>query len=475
MLFTTLPFAILVATTFVAFYATGSATWQTAVLIIASMIFYGYGQPGLLILLVASALINGGCAAALARRKSAIERRVIAVGGVIVNVAVLVFFKYAGLVAGSLAAVGMGTPSVAEWLATIPLPIGISFYTFQGISLVVDTWRGDDTLAEDRSRPRLAACQSQLVRGMLFVLFFPQLVAGPIVKAHDFYPQIQPKRFGDIPWAFVVRSLITGYFLKMVIADNLHEHLIWMQRPYFFSQAPVILAMLLVAYSAQIFADFAGYSAIAIGLAALFGYRLRPNFDFPYIADSFGNFWRRWHISLSSWLREYLYIPLGGNRHGETRTLVNLFLVMVLGGLWHGAAWKYATWGVCHGLLLAAERPFRNTWPLTSRHPLCVVVRSLVVLWAVSLAWLLFSLPALTDAGSYLVAMVTNSGNGIAWWLGLTLAIYVTPVAVYHLLFGIPAVRQRVPQAALPMLYGIMLALTVFNRGNSQPFIYFQF
>ena len=471
MLFTSWSFIGLVLATFVAFYVVRSSVSQSRVLILASMIFYGFGQPGLLGLLLFSAVVNGICSWGVEQASSAAGRRTIASVGVIVNLAVLGFFKYAGLLATTLAGLRLCPATIEEWLVAVPLPVGISFFTFQGISLVVDTWRLE---RPNIDAEKAATLLGALEKAVFFIIFFPQLVAGPIVKARDFYPQIVPKRLADVPWRTVIESLVAGYFLKLVVADNLKDQTIWMQYPYYVGHSSVILAALLVGYSAQIFADFAGYSLIAVGLAALFGYELMQNFDFPYIADSFGDFWRRWHISLSSWLREYLYIPLGGNRHGEYRTLLNVFLVMFLGGLWHGAAWKYAAWGGFHGLALAIERPFRGTRLMTSRRWPYVVGRTALVFVGVSLAWLLFVMPSFGGAVAYGRAMVTNTGQGVAWWLGLGLSIYIAPVILYHAI-GLPAVRRRVPDAALPILYGIMLALIVFNHGNTQPFIYFQF
>ena len=279
--------------------------------------------------------------------------------GIAANLSILAFFKYAGLLSRTFLSIDpQQGGGVGHFIAMIPLPVGISFFTFQGMSLVADTF-GSRNLPQLQQIVHRKASRHWL-HTMLFVSYFPQLVAGPILKAHEFLPQIRQKFFGTINWERCFRPLILGYFLKMVIADNLKDYTYWIEYPYFLEFHSLHLLGMLFGYSMQIFADFAGYSLIAIGIGRLFGYELMTNFNFPYISRSFSEFWRRWHISLSSWLRDYLYVPLGGNRKGRVRTYLNLFLVMFLGGLWHGAAWSYAVWGTTHGLFLAVERALRK-------------------------------------------------------------------------------------------------------------------
>ncbi|MEQ8682884.1 MAG: MBOAT family O-acyltransferase, partial [Cyclobacteriaceae bacterium] len=229
----------------------------------------------------------------------------------------------------------------SDFLIAIPLPIGISFFTFQGISLLVDAYRNR---AGTSDQIRVLPFWKLLFHTSLYISLFPQLVAGPIVKAHDFYPQIRTKYLSGIQWNYVFQHVVTGYFLKMVVADNLKDftgELVW---PSFERFSSVELLVYLFGYSMQIFADFAGYSLIAIGISGLFGYIIPQNFNFPYVASGFSDFWKRWHISLSTFLKEYLYIPLGGNRKGRVRTYLNLMIVMALGGLWHGALFMDWHW-----------------------------------------------------------------------------------------------------------------------------------
>lgn len=481
MLFASWPFVVLMATSFCLFHIARSQSFQTAVLIAASAVFYGYGQPKLLTLLVGSALINGFASYAVRCLESPRLRFAVAAGGVALNLGILGLFKYGGLLGRALGPALHAPPSAVDWLVALPLPIGVSFYTFQGISLVVDEYRGVTGASGDTAmRGELAAPLPRFMADtLLFIMLFPQLVAGPILKAHDFYPQITAKRLADVNFGYAFKALVTGYFLKLVVADNLAEQTFWMRWPYCEGQSSLILVMLLVGYSAQIFADFAGYSLIAQGCAALFGYRLFDNFNFPYIASSFSDFWRRWHISLSSWLREYLYIPLGGNRHGTTRTLLNLIVVMILGGMWHGAAWRYGTWGLLHGAALAGERLLSG--PAAARRSgsegpwITRWLRMGFVFAFVSFAWLFFVMPSLAEVQGFLRAMAFNLQTPVAWWLGLVLALYIVPVAFYHLLGGFSAIRRRLPVSFVEFGYGAMIVAMIFNHGNAATFIYFQF
>ncbi len=316
MLFNSSVFLLLLAVTFFFYYQKWLLKYQVLILIFSSLIFYAYNNPALLILLLFSAGINVTSSYYVAYGNPA-NRKVIATAGVVFNLLVLAFFKYSPLMARSLFA---ANSSIGEFLLTIPLPIGISFYTFEGISLLVDVYK--EKRGENESLANISF-KEHAQRTLFFISFFPHLVSGPILKAHDFLPQIKTKLFKDIDWAKCFKQLVLGYFLKMVVADNLKDYTFNIAFPYFEAYSAITLLTLLVGYSCQIFADFAGYSLIAIGLAQLFGYSLINNFNFPYISSSFQEFWKRWHISLSSFLMEYLYFPLGGNRKGKFRTYLN--------------------------------------------------------------------------------------------------------------------------------------------------------
>lgn len=416
-----------------------------------------------------------------------------AIAGIVSNLIVLIFFKYSPLFSSTFSNPGN---SVGEFLISIPLPIGISFFTFQGISLVVDTFRSRD---EMKFRGVISGNKIEHLKStFLFISFFPQLVAGPIVKAHDFIPQIKSKFLKDIDWEFAFKAIVIGYFLKMVIADNIKEQTFWIEYPYFQGHSSTVLIVLLFGYSIQIFADFAGYSSIAIGLAAMFGYRLRDNFNFPYISTSFSEFWRRWHISLSSFLKEYLYIPLGGNQKGSVRTYINLFIVMFLGGLWHGAAWSYAVWGTFHGLALAVERFLQKNVNFGSAAPeilvtyqnasilslswrlIKVVLKTSIVFVFVTLAWLLFKLSEFEHALIYIKNIIINNFQIGSSKINLAIigliVLYSIPVIAYHLYY---LYREKYPNTNFkkfePIVYGIMIFSIITNSGIPGSFIYFQF
>ncbi|WP_246052950.1 MBOAT family O-acyltransferase [Leptospira semungkisensis] len=435
----------------------------------ASFYFYAYSDPWLLILLLFSIFWNASIVYLIQLPDFKSKKAVLALG-VVLNLTVLFFFKYSGLFAKTFLGNSQGTD--LHWIFLIPLPIGISFYTFHGISMVVDFYRiGPEILKEKISYPNL------ILKSSLYINFFPQLVAGPIVKAKEFFPQIKAKDFKDIPWLSATKILILGYFLKTVIADNLNDLTFVIDFPYNSHHSSFALILLIFGYSAQIFADFAGYSLIAIGTALLFGYQLPTNFNFPYISSNFSEFWRRWHISLSTWLRDYLYIPLGGNRKGNLRTYINLFLVMALGGLWHGAEWRYMVWGIGHGLLLLLERFLEQNFPFSlPKNKITFFLKGLFVFLCVSLLWLLFRLPNFEKAVQYLGLIGSNIALATDWELCSFLLFFSIPVFLYH---GYGWYKERSTQASNEWVsvigYSFLLFLIVLNRGPSASFIYFQF
>ncbi|HEX7014338.1 MAG TPA: MBOAT family O-acyltransferase [Cyclobacteriaceae bacterium] len=467
MLFNSFAFVVLLAITFVLYYTPRLSRFQIPILIISSLIFYAYNQPVLVLLLLLSITINI-FSSYYVTYGNPDRRKLYATLGVALNLAILAFFKYSPLFGRTLF---RETSSIGEFLISIPLPIGISFFTFQGISLVVDVYK-EKYFTDHDVIPR--SLVQHAMRTAFFKGFFPQLVSGPIVKAHEFLPQIGPKKFRDIDWERCFRLLVLGYFLKMVIADNLKEFTFWITYPYFQGLHTVTLVTLLFGYSCQIFADFAGYSLIAIGLAKLFGYNFKDNFNFPYISTSFKEFWKRWHISLSSFLMEYLYIPLGGNRKGKVRTYVNLMLTMILGGLWHGAAWSYAVWGTFHGVALAIERFITDKVKINSN----IVVNTLkgiMVFGFVTLAWLLFKLPEFSHVIEYFKTMMRHQGTP-SGSLMLYIMLYSLPVILYHIhyLAREREVHERVRRVEY-IPYGLMVFMIITNSGPAGAFIYFQF
>ena len=453
MSFTSWQFALFATIVFGVYYLPPFKPFQVQLLVAASIFFYGYGQPELLPLL-AVAVCGTYLFLVLALR----ERRWLPVG-IVFNLALLAFFKYKFLLFDPNAPALVGVP-IVDFLLRLPLPVGISFFVFHNISLLVDMTR------EKKAPPGL-------VDVFLYIIFFPQLVAGPITRAGMFIPQIEPKRFADIAFIEAAKWILAGFFFKLYVANNLNEMTSYMDFPLYETLRTQDRWLLVILYSYQIYADFFGYSGIAIGLALLFGYRLPINFDLPYSSASFSEFWTRWHISLSAWLRTYLYIPLGGNRRGKFRTYVNLIIVMGLGGLWHGAGLGYLAWGLMHGVLLAVERPFLETiqsvkW--AALRPL----RIAVVFTCVTMLWIFFRLPNFDHALGYLAGMFTPSTNPNPPKLFYDLALlYSLPVIIQHL--RVSSLVERRLAVWEPYLYGALGALTYLEAGPAAAFIYFQF
>jgi len=464
-------FFLFIAAVFPSYYLVRTSALQLLVLVVASLIFYAWQSPPLLGVFLCAWLITSLSSYGVLTAKTPLQAKFSATAGVLMNLGLLGFFKYKVLWIHDLAnIVAKGPESLGDWLVLAPLPIGISFYTFHGISLMIDVYRKNSAIAVEKNS--IDGFMKHLANTLLYLVFFPQLIAGPIIKAKDFFPQVGRKYFREIDFPACFRVLVLGYFLKTVVADNLGEQTAWMAYPHFHRKSSLELLLLLYGYSAQIFADFAGYSLIAIGIAKLLGYRLPENFNFPYLSSSISEFWRRWHISLSSWLRDYLYIPLGGNKHGVLRTYANLIVVMVLGGLWHGAAWSFAFWGLWHGVGLAMERPWQESRFMTSTHPLLRGFRVFLVFNFVSFGWLFFKLQDSSQAWAYLGTLFHNGVNGSDLLRLFMVVTFSSIVFVYHFL---GAYNEKISPRIKSVLYGIMLFLIVTNPGPSTPFIYFQF
>lgn len=317
----------------------------------ASLLFYAWWNPWFLSLIGLSAVVDFQIGKRMGEADDPSTRQRLLVATLLMNLGLLAIFKYGPFAVANASGLAELFGFEVDWeLANWVIPVGISFYTFQTLSYSIDIYRG-------RLRP-----VKSFRDFFLFVSFFPQLVAGPIVRAGELLPQFESRR-RILPVAVQAGFyyVISGLFLKIVIADNLASHV---ERVFKMSAietlSPTEAWLGAIYFSIQIFADFAGYSGIAIGLAYLMGLRFPKNFDYPYISAGLSEFWTRWHISLSSWLRDYLYIPLGGNRHGAARMLLALMLTMLLGGLWHGPAWTFVAWGGLHGLGLVIERALRG-------------------------------------------------------------------------------------------------------------------
>lgn len=464
MLFPTLNYALFFVTVFALVWSMPTLPGRKAVLVIASYFFYAQWSTLFAGLLAASSLTNFAFGVWLASRPADRRKPVLALG-VALNLTLLGVFKYYNFFLQSLAdgLLVLGWQRDMPFLSII-LPVGISFFTFHGISYIVDVAR--EEIPPTRNPLDL----------LLYLAFFPQLVAGPIVRAAQFLPQLHRlPRFSDVQVGPAVLLILVGLVKKTVVADALATHLV---DPVFNSPitaGTLDLWMAAYGYAVQIYCDFSAYSDIAIGSAALLGYRFPLNFNRPYRATSFSDFWRRWHISLSSWLRDYLYIPLGGNRGGALGTARNLAVTMLLGGLWHGAAWTFVLWGALHGAALGIERWAGGVWKAVP-----ALLRGVIVFHTVCAAWILFRSPDLTSALEYLGGLAGGYPEAepltrlpLVLLIGVVLAAQFLPDRVGQTLGNW---LGRLPWWAWGLVTGAAV-LTIEGLGPQgvAPFIYFQF
>ena len=474
MLFNSLAFLVFFPTFFAAYLATRGRVrlWLT---LFASYFFYAWWNWRLLPLLWFQTGLDFFVARRLHRMTDLRARRRLLALSMCTNLSLLGFFKYFHFgiesARAALHALGIELPDVT---LAIVLPVGISFYTFQSMSYVIDVYRGE------------IEPEPSLLRFATAVALFVHLVAGPIVRARHLLPQLRSDRVFDAEVATAgFEQALWGFFKKVAIADSLAP-LVDPQfaAPTLHDGVSLLLAVYLYAF--QIYCDFSGYTDIALGLAKVLGYDLGVNFDRPYFATRFSDFWRRWHISLSSWLRDYLYISLGGNRRGVTRTYANLMLTMLIGGLWHGASWTFVAWGGLHGLYLVSERALR---PALSRAVAALRVprwavdlaAGLAVFHAVSFAWIFFRaqnfgaaaamIRGIASAGSLSFAPVQNKFLAVKALALVALLVGVEAASLRGLAAPLRArPALRLASAAL-VLWGIAL-LGTFSGAN---FIYFQF
>ena len=442
-------------------------------LLAASAFFYMTWNPWLITLVLFSASIDYFAALGLERLKTPSLRRGLLVGSITINLGLLGYFKYANFFNSSAVA------TQNWWFGTcldpitmnLILPLGISFYTFETISYVVDVYRGKVRAERDP------------LNYALFILFFPHLIAGPIVRPGDFLPQTRRTKRWSWPRMYLgLRLFLLGMFKKAVLADHLAAYV----DPVFTADpkthllpdvGPIATWLAVLGYALQIYGDFSGYSDMAIGTAHAFGFKLHPNFRMPYLSADIGEFWRRWHISLSSWLRDYLYIPLGGSRHGELATYRNLILTMVLGGLWHGASWTFLAWGLMHGLLLAAHRALSKAKLLDwVPRPLGIVTTFLCV----AIGWVFFRAQRFDDALTILQHLAIPLADAQALG-GIALIAILCAIAmgIGHLAgaFGLDRNWDRpLPTVVAGMALGLAAVLVFLLLPESgKGFIYFVF
>lgn len=468
MLFNSPDFALFFMAVFALYYTPLLKTRQVWFLIVSSLVFYAWGQPAWLFLLIFSISINSLASWQILRSSDRKFKVLCATLCVVLNVVLLACFKYAALTISVVSKFLLLPPSIASF-TDLALPVGISFYTFEGISLLVDSMKNSNSFESARSKV------THVRNTSLFFSFFPHLAAGPIVRPYQFYPQIGAKQFKEIDWRCVCESLIIGYFFKNVVADNLAVQ----TSPFlieFSSYSGKDNLVALIGFSARIFADFAGYSLIAIGLAAALGYKLPTNFNFPYRSQSLSEFWTRWHITLSTWIRDYLYIPLGGNKKGIFRTYVNLLLVMFLGGLWHGGKVGFAVWGLYHGVGLCIERALGLSHK-TSKSKIVVLLKVTFVFLFVTTGWLLFVTP-LHMVRHFFETISANWSLPPSQQHIFLVCLFGLPVILWHvvdLCCEKSLLKTPINHPARDFILAVMVFLVVTNSGVPQDFLYFQF
>jgi alginate O-acetyltransferase complex protein AlgI len=464
MIFSSLTFiCIFLPVVFLAYVLIPHIKLKNALLIAASLLFYAYGEPVYVALMLLSTVINY----IFGRLLEAHRNRAVLVGALAANLLFLGVFKYAGMFA-----------STAEMLCGIPLhvpviglPIGISFYTFQAMSYILDVYRKD--VQASRSYPKL----------LLFISFFPQLMAGPIIKYHDVDAQLDNRTVSAEGIATGLRRFSVGLAKKVLIANTMALVVDSIYSAELTSVNVAVAWIAALAYIMQIYFDFSGYSDMAIGLARMFGFRYKENFNYPYTSSSIKEFWRRWHISLSTWFKEYLYIPLGGNRKGKLRASINKLIVFFFCGLWHGASWTFVVWGLFHGLFLLAEEYL----PIKKLPKALGLVYALVV---VTIGFVIFRAHSLEQAGYFITQMFAGFHfetacqvlamrqlDPFTLFIGGVAVLACMPVArwVKAGLAGRFAARLVRPASFAASLALLALCILTLSGGGYNPFIYFRF
>ncbi len=474
MVFSSLEFlCVFLPAVFLLYTAIPISKVKNGLLIVFSLVFYAYGEPIYVLLMIASSLVNYLCALWIGKTKSKTKLPLII--AVVLNLGTLVFFKYTGmLVTAFISITHLSIPVPA-----IALPIGISFYTFQALSYVLDAYRGE------------VEVQKNYFKVLLYISFFPQLIAGPIVKYRDIAAQIDNRSQNIDKIAQGLRRFICGLAKKVLIANTMGQ-----VADIMFAQNTSSLGVLsawvgAVAYLFQIYYDFCGYSDMAIGLGKMFGFTFKENFLYPYGASNIQDFWRRWHISLSTWFKEYLYIPLGGNRKGKARTALNRIIVFFFTGLWHGANWTFVLWGLWHGLFLLLEEylPFLKKLPKFLGHiyTMLVVLLGFVVFRADTISYGFSYIGRMFSFGSINAYDLSLSLRQLTPWFILILVIAIIGCAPIRPLSdkirskifsdGSVSTVWRIVNIVLYCLafLGLFYCILRLSPSGYNPFIYFRF
>lgn len=471
--FNSYTFIIFFCIVLILHYSVPSWKLQKINLLIASHLFYSAWNPIFVLLLIFSTLLDWTISWSIYKSRSLYQKKSFLFFSLFANLGLLAFFKYGQFIIDNvLAFLNICSIRITPPSFSIVLPVGISFYTFQTLSYTIDVYRGN-------MKPT-----KSIVDYSLYVSFFPQLVAGPIVRASDFIPQCEsPKKATADQFGLGLLLLSIGLFMKIIIADTMLAPIVdrVYSNPELFRSIDVWSAVL--AFSCQIFCDFSGYSTCAIGCALCLGFLLPDNFNAPYAAVGFSDFWSRWHMSLSTWLRDYLYISLGGNRVSEFRTHINIMITMLIGGLWHGASWLFVIWGGLHGSYLLIERHITEYFKKIEINTAFSIILSLVTFLVISITWVFFRSDSLANALCIFrkLSMVTEMNYSEL----LSDQEAFTGFVVPSLLFVWHIIRKKmgfnyIINSFSPMKCGICMLLIhiiiyLVASGDDRAFIYFQF
>ena len=430
-------------------------------MLIFSLIFYSWGEPKYVLLMIISIFINYifGLIIDKAQNKS---KKLVLFLSVIINLSLLAYFKYFNFIVSNLNKVFQTNIFAAKEIA---LPIGISFYTFQVMSYIIDLYRGDIKV------------QKNPLKLALYISFFPQLIAGPIVKYHDIENQINKRIVTIQKFADGVRRFVFGLSKKILLANTLA-----LMADATFDSDILSLSMPhawlgIICYMLQIYYDFSGYSDMAIGLGKMFGFEFMENFDLPYVSQSITEFWRRWHISLSTWFKEYLYIPLGGNRKGKIRTYINLSIVFFTTGLWHGASWNFIFWGVFHGFFMLIERIKLKELLDKNKFKILNYIYSLTV---VMFGWIFFRADTLTNGIQYIKVMFSKKmSDNLELSAIINMKLYVILLIAIVFAGPIQRISKKFKKTSYiePIIIAILMILCIMTLVSNtyNPFIYFRF
>lgn len=466
MVFSSLYFLFLYLPIVLLVYYITPLKWRNLWLLVVNLIFYGWGEPRYIVLMLFTIVLDYFMGLVVARCK---ERdndkgaRIAVAVALVLNLAILFFFKYWDLVAKTFQYFGIGMP-----VLNLTLPIGISFYTFQTMTYPVDVYRGD------------AQVQKNIVNFGTFVTLFPQLIAGPIIKYKELADQMTYRTHSPEQFASGVQVFTVGLAKKVLLANNIGKLWdVYLALPV--DQLTVSGAWLgVLAFSLQLYFDFSGYSDMAVGLGRMLGFEFPRNFNYPYISKSVTEFWRRWHISLGSWFREYLYIPMGGNRVSKPRLFFNLFVVWAATGIWHGASWNFLVWGLYFAVLVILEKAFLGK--LLEKLP--AAIQHIYTLFLVLVSWAIFAVEDFGHLGAYLAAMFGGANGGL---YNENVGYYFTsflPMLIIGCVAATPLAAKlwaklpvKVVKVILPvvLLAGLIFSTAYLVDATYNPFLYFRF